>query len=101
MRWYTFPKGTAGKVLRVNADGTAPDQDVTPHNLREEIGTEDLLFDPIRYHNNQHDPERLAQHIKHEWQRIYARLGYCGVYRENDKGEGYVFVTRYDNARVA
>lgn len=89
MRWYTIPKGTPGKLLKLTDSSQMP---LTKHVLREEVGTDELFFDPVSFENGREMPS---------WARGYAQIGYCGVAKKNDKGETYVFITPYRNVGVA
>lgn len=89
MRWFTIPKGTSGKLLKLTDSSQMP---LTRHVLREEVATDELFFDPVSFENGREMPL---------WARGYAQIGYCGVAKENAKGETYVFITPYRNVTVA
>jgi hypothetical protein len=103
MRWFVIPKGTSGKVAKLIDNGRNM-EDAKRHVLRDEIGEDHLLFDPITFSNN-HEfyAEAEANGIPAampKWAQAYAHLGFCGVERKNSKGESYVFITSYRNVKV-
>ncbi len=104
MRWFVIPKGTVGKVARVIDDG----RNIEPakrYVLRDEVGEDRLLFDPVTFSNNYESyAEREANGIPAampRWAQAYAHLGFCGIERKNSRGETYVFITPYRNAKVS